>query len=145
MTQLGQALTGKRKSTPKITRIDGDDNMKAVYKQAGNNHAYPFIWADTVTLASGTTEITIAESVKFHGYDLATYGTITATPLSNPGGYFWIDKNTTTNVVKLVCSNAAGAGGVNFDVHFMLGDDLDKTTLEAWACRGNTGAMPNFP
>ena len=29
MTQLGQPLTGMRKSTPKLTRINGDDSLSS--------------------------------------------------------------------------------------------------------------------
>lgn len=145
MANRGQALTGKRRSTPKTTIVNADDSMKVMFKKVGNGHAFPFIWADEVTMAQGETEITVATGVKFHGYDLATYGNVTATPLSNPGGYVWVEKNTTTNTVKVVCSSAAGAGGVKYDVKIILGVDFDKTIVESWKCKGNTGSMPCLP
>ena len=59
MPQLGQALTGFRKSTPKVCKVMADDGDKLLYKFVGNNHAYPFIWAETVT-HSGTATVIVA-------------------------------------------------------------------------------------
>jgi len=129
---MPQALSGSRRSIPKICRINGDDNTKMIYKNLGNNHAIPFLWSDSFTMVSGTDEIVIASGIKFHGYDLATYGSFTASPMSDVGYGWWIDKNTTTNVVSIKSSSNAGAD-IGFDVMFMLGVDPD---LESLNCRG---------
>lgn len=139
---LGKAQTGSRSSTPKIVRINGDDNLKVVYRSLGNNHQYPFMWGDTITVSG--TEAVLASGVKFHGYDLATYGNITATPLSDPGAVrYWIEKNTSTNVVKIKSSGAMS--NVDFDVKIMLGEASAARYIEAIYCRGNTGASQSLP
>jgi len=140
MTLLGQAQTGMRSSTPKIVKISGDDNLKVVYRNLGNNHSYPFMWADTVTMSG--TEVVVASGVKFHGYDLATYGNVTATPLGNPGGYLWVTKDTAENVVKVHC--AASYEG-DIDVKYMIGEASTSRYIEAIYCRGNSGASPSLP
>ncbi len=47
-----QGQTGLLKSTPKLTRINGDDALALIYRNMGNNHAYPFVWSETITVAS---------------------------------------------------------------------------------------------
>ena len=143
---MPQALSGTRKSVPKICRINGDDNLKVVYRNLGNNHAYPFVWADEFTMVSGTAEIVIASGIKFHGYDLATYGNVTASPLSDPEARWYIDKNTTTNVIKIKSTASLSAGDVKFDVKFMIGADFATgTDVGSIYCRGNRGAAPCYP
>jgi len=133
--QKNFGLLGKRKSTPKMTRINGDDNQKAIYRNLGNNHAYPFIWSGTVTHSGTSTDI--ASSIKFHGYDLATYGTVIITPIEDPGAVrYWVDKNTSTNVVSI--KSSGNMNNVDFDVMFMLGEDANITGFE---CRG-FGKLP---
>ena len=141
---LGKAQTGSRSSTPKITKISADDNMKLMYKNMGNNHTVPFMWADSVTLVSGTTEIVVASGVKFHGWDLATSGNVTVTAVGDPGGYLYVDKNTVTNVVKVVTSSAPAADCV-IDVKYMMGDASTARYIEDMFCRGNTGASASLP
>jgi len=149
---MPQAQTGHRtrgsspaylKSTPKLTRINGDDNLKIIYRNLGNNHAYPFIWADEFTVASGTSEVTIASGIKFHGYTLADYGNITASPMADTGAVRWyIDKDTTNNIVKIKTTANVPDTGVTFDVKFMLGED---SNIEDLACRGTGSPMPSLP
>lgn len=138
---MPQALSGTRRSVPKICRINGDDNLKLIYKNLGNNHAVPFLWGDSFTLASGTQEIVIASGIKFHGKDLASYGNVTASPMSDVGSRWWIEKDTTDNRV-LIKSSSAPPDDVDFDCKFMLGDDPDMENLY---CRGNRGTMPSYP
>lgn len=138
---MPQALSGTRKSIPKICRVNGDDNLKVIYRNLGNNHAYPFVWGDSFTMVSGASEVVIASGVKFHGYTLASYANVTASPCGDPLGRWYIDKNTGTNVIKIK-STATMTGDVVWDVKFILGED---PSLESIYCRGNTGAMPNFP
>lgn len=138
---MPQALSGERRSIPKICRINGDDNLKIIYKNLGNNHAVPFVWGDSFTLASGTQEIVIASGIKFHGHDLATYGNVTASPMSDVGSRWWVEKDTTDNRV-LIKSSAGTSDAVDFDVKFMVGVDPD---MEGIYCRGNRGASPSYP
>ena len=139
---VGQAQTGKGKSIPKVTSVKADDALKVVYKQIGNNHSYPFIWADTVTVVSGTSEAVIASGVEFHGYDLATYGNVTASPLGVVASWY-IDKDTVNNIVKVVAESAVGAD-TNFDVKVVLGTNSTSRYIEDLACRGNTNVTKNF-
>ena len=143
-----QAQTGKMRSTPKLTTIKGDDDKCLVYRNMGNNHAYPFIWSDKIT-HSGTSTL-VASGIKFHGLELATDGHITATPTSTSvsgaitvsgttDGY-WIDKDVAYNMVSI--KSTASMDNVCFDVMFMLGADADVSTLY---CRGNTGASQSLP
>jgi len=130
------------KSIPKICRINGDDNLKMVYKNLGNNHAVPFLWGDSFTLASGTEEIVIASGIKFHGKKLASYGNVTASPMSDVGVRWWIEKDETWNRVLIKSSEPTTLGDVDFDCKFMLGDDPD---IESLYCRGNRGTTPSYP
>lgn len=129
------------RSIPKICRINGDDNLKMIYKNLGNNHATPFLWGDKFTLASGTSEIVIASGIKFHGKDLATYGNVTASPMADVGSRWWVEKDTTWNRV-LIKSSANAPDAIDFDCKFMLGDD---PVIESLYCRGNRGTMPSYP
>ena len=138
---MPQALSGTRRSMPKICRINGDDNMKMIFKNLGNNHAVPFLWGDSFTLASGTTEIVIASGIKFHGRELASYGNVTASPMSDPEHRWWVEKDTTDNRV-LIKTDTVNLLDVDFDCKFMLGVDPD---MESLYCRGNRGAMPSYP
>ena len=144
MPQIGKAQTGLLKSTPKLTRINGDDNLKVIWRNMGNNHAYPFFWGDEFTMASGIKTVTLASGVKFHGFDLATYGNVTATPNWDAGSWYFT-KNTTTNVVTLTCANAgADNGSSRFDVKFALGTDpvIEGIYCSTWS-KDNIRA--NFP
>lgn len=138
---MPQALSGTRRSVPKICRVNGDDNLKLLYKNLGNNHAVPFLWGDSFTLVSGTQELVIASGIKFHGKDLATYGNVTASPMSDVGGRWWVEKDATWNRV-LIKSSASVADDVIFNCMFMLGDDPN---MESLYCRGNRGTMPSYP
>ena len=141
MPDINVGQQGLLKSTPKITRINGDDALKVVYRNSGNNHAYPFVWGDTITVASGSTEAVVVSGVKFHGMDLATYGSFIVTPCSDPGARFWVEHNTSLNVVKIKIGSSA-AGAIKFNVMCMLGVDPDIDKLN---CRGNTGAAQMLP
>lgn len=138
---MPQALSGQRRSMPKVCRILADDRDKLVYRKAGNNHAHPFLWGDSFTMVSGATEVVLASGISFHGYALATSANVTASPMGDPVGRWYIDKNTTANVIKIVATSAMTAD-VDWDVKFMLGVDPD---IESIYCRGNRGAMPSYP
>lgn len=140
MPQLGQAQVGSLKSTPKLTRINGDDNFKVIYRNLGNNHAYPFVWATEATI-SGTDDTVLASGIKWHGYDLANFATVVVTPTGSPVGTLYVDKNITNNVVTLK-STGNESTGITVDVMWMLGGEFEAEGLQS---RGNTGAAQSLP
>jgi hypothetical protein len=78
----------------------------------------------------------VSSGVSFNDHDVAG-GIITATPISAEGGAldYFIDKNTTTNVVKLSVDGGAPTTDCDFDVMFMLGIgyNFDNThTNQIW-------------
>lgn len=131
MTTLGQPQTGLLRSTPKLTRINGDDNLKVIWRNMGNNHAYPFVWASTYTVASGISTVTlVASGTKFHGFDLLTYASVIVTP-NYSAGDFYLEKDTTGDgEIKLHVTTAGADNGLDtVDVMFMLGADPVITGL----------------
>ncbi len=145
MPQLGQGQVGKLRSMPKLTRINGDDHYKVIYRNLGNNHAYPFLWAVSVTHSGVETEV-VASGVKFHGYDLLTYANITITPMATTvvsgvsDSDWWIDKNTSDG--KIYIRSTASMDNVDFDVKFMLGADLEISGI---VCRPITSSTYSRP
>jgi hypothetical protein len=139
MPQLNQGQTGKLKSMPKITRINGDDHYKAIYRNLGNNHAYPFVWATSVTHSGTSTEL-VASGVKFHGYDMLTYANVTITPLSTYSGVLYVDKNTSDG--KIYIKSSLTQAAVPLDVKFMLGADFAVAGI---ACRPMTSNAYSRP
>lgn len=135
--QKNFGLLGTRKSTPKMTRINGDDSQKAIYRNMGNNHAYPMIWSGAVTVASGVSTVTIADGIKFHGYEAASYATVSVTPNWDAGAVY-VTKDAVANTITATCANAGASDTSALDVIFMLGEDAD---LDGFMCRG-TGALP---
>jgi hypothetical protein len=141
MPDLNIGQQGKLKSTPKMVRINGDDDKKAIYRNMGNNHAYPLLWATTATMTHGETAMVVASGIKWHGYDLATYGTVVATP--NWATTCFVTKDADTNVVTLNVGTATTTSGSDkVDMIFMLGTDLEAYGLY---CRGNEGVTPSLP
>ena len=140
MPQLNQGMTGQLRSIPKLTRINGDDNARVIWRNMGNNHAYPFVWGTSHTISG--TEVTIASGVKFHGLTLADNANVTATPSAAPAGRIYIEKDTVNNVVKI--KSTASESNVAVDVMWMLAyEDLDVTGIY---CRGNDSpTMPALP
>jgi len=140
MPQLGQGQSGTLKSIPKLTKINGDDHNKVIYRNLGNNHAYPFVWANTATVVSGTQEVLVASGIKWHGYELASYASVVATPEGDLG-YCYVEKDTLANTITLKTSSAASAD-TPVALMFMLGGDME---VEGLFCRGNTGAVQSLP
>jgi hypothetical protein len=141
MPQLGQGQVGTLKSMPKLTKINGDDHSKVIYRNLGNNHAYPFIWATTATMPVGQSSVVVASGIKWHGYDLASYATVVATPEANLGSCY-VAKNVLANTITVHTSSTATVSGTTIGLMFMLGGDLE---VEGLSCRGNTGAAQNLP
>ena len=152
MPQLNIGQQGKLRSTPKLTRINGDDDKKVVYRNLGNNHAYPFVWASTATIPNGATSVVVASGIRWHGYDLATYASVVATPRGDIG-YCFTTTDEVANTITLNCETSVTvSGGIDVALMFMLGDELlvsglasRGNTVEGLACRGNTGAAQNLP
>jgi len=136
---VGQAQTGKHRSIPKIASIKADDGKKLIFKNVGDNHSYPMIWADSITM-SGTSAV-VASGVKFHGYDLATYGNVVATPRSSIAAPFWIARNTSTNVITI---NSGSSLVSVFDVQFMLGDNATPRFIEHLKDNGLDTVTKNY-
>lgn len=142
MPSLNIGQQGTLKSTPKLTKINGDDHTKVIYRNMGNNHAYPFIWASTATIDIGETEVVVASGITWHGYDLATYASVVATPEYDAGNMY-ITKDAVANTITLTVETAPTVSGSDsVALIFMLGGDL---VAEGLYCRGNTGASQNLP
>ena len=146
---MAQALLGKQKSIPKTCEISGDDDRMIIFKARGNNHTCPFMWADTYTVASGTTEAKISDAaavatqIEFYGCDLASYGSIVAQPMQDMGAVnWWIEKDIPGKIVKLKVDTDPSPDDFVFDVHFMFGVDANVETLN---CRGTGKGMPSLP
>lgn len=133
-----QAQTGTLKSTPKLTNIKGDDNKALVYRNMGNNHSYPFLWAETVTM-SGTTHVLMVSGTKFHGMSM-TSAKVQVTPNEEVSANIWVEKDTTADTVSI--KSSASISNIDFDVLYMLGADADVSTIY---CRGNHGAQQSLP
>lgn len=141
MPDLNIGQQGKLKSMPKIVRINGDDDKKAIYRNMGNNHAYPFVWASTAVMPVGDTSMVVASGIKWHGYDLASYASVTATP--EFAAYCYVTKDTAANTITVNCSAAPTVSGVqDISLMFMLGNEME---VEGLYCRGNVGAAQNLP
>jgi hypothetical protein len=140
MPDLNIGQQGKLRSTPKLTRINGDDHAKVIYRNLGNNHAYPFIWATTAVMEANASEVLVASGIKWHGYDLASYASVIATPDGNLGSVYVV-KDKTANTISIK-SSATLSEDTAINVMFMLGGEID---VEGLFCRGNTGATQNLP
>ena len=132
MPDLNIGQQGKLKSTPKLTRINGDDALPIVYRNMGNNHAYPFIFAGSLTEdASGT--YTVMSGVKFHGMAAADYCFVTV------GG------TVSATVVKDSVANTVAITMASGTVDYMVMVGLNDYSIGDIACRGNTGARQMLP
>jgi hypothetical protein len=127
-------LTGR--SVPKVVRVNADDDKACLYKNLGNGRRVPFIWGDTVTLASGTTEVVVASGVSFNNFTPET-GVIQVTPVftvtsgvvydTTVLGKVYIEKDVGNKTLKLKSTVSAGAD-TDFDVVIFLGDDATFTS-----------------
>jgi len=140
MPDLNIGQQGKLKSMPKLTRINGDDHNKVIYRNLGNNHAYPFVWASTATMLDGDDEVVVASGIKWHGYELAASASVVATP-EGALGYLTVVKDTGANTITIK-SSASASGDTDIAVMFMLGGEMQA---EGLFCRGNDGAAQSLP
>jgi hypothetical protein len=134
MPDINIGQQGTLRSIPKLTKINGDDYLPLVYRNMGNNHAYPFIWAESKQMGPG--EWTVISGVKFHGMPAAEYCMVTVGGTENVNPY--VTKDTVTNKITIT---AAASGTV--DVMIMVG--YPYPDIDAIACRGNTGAAQSLP
>jgi hypothetical protein len=134
MPDINIGQQGKLKSMPKLTRINGDDVMPMVFRNMGNNHAYPFIFGGTVTASGASQPTTVMSGIKFHGMAAAEYCLVTV------GGTVGavVEKDTAANTITIT---PAASGTVDYIV--MVGDS--NYDISAIACRGNTGAAQSLP
>jgi len=134
---MPQAQTGSLKSTPKVVRVNADDSNAVLYRNLGNGRRLPFLWGTTVTLASGTTSITVSSGVSFNNNNVSA-GIINISPLSAAGAAldYYVSKNTSENEVTLNVVAAASDDDCDFDVMIMLGvgyDFISTHTNQIWA------------
>ena len=119
-------LTGT--SVPKVVRVNADDGKACMYKNLGNGRRVPFLWATTVTLASGTTDIVVASGVEFSNFKISE-GKFSALPLSDANvGRYYIDKDTTNNIATLKVTSSVADADVDFDVMVFLGGNTVFTS-----------------
>jgi hypothetical protein len=134
---MPQAVTPRGKSTsPKVVRVNAADNKAVLYRNLGNGRRLPFIWGDTFTLASGTTEVVVSSGVSFNEHDVSE-AIMTVLPLTSSGAALsvYVDKDTDNNVVKLV-STSQPAVDCEFDVLIMLGvghNFISSDTNQIWS------------
>jgi hypothetical protein len=140
MAQLTTGLTGILKSTPKLVRVNGDDNLKTLWKNMGNNHAYPFMWGSTHEILSGADTV-VASGVKFHGLQLTSANICLTVTSGTQDGYVYIEKDATANTVTV---KSTGSNSLEVDIQWILGnEDIDVTGIY---CRGNDEpTMPALP
>lgn len=137
-----QAQTGTLKNTPRLIEIKADDHSAVVFRNKGNHHAHPFMWANTATISGTADEVLLASGIKWHGYDLASYANVTVTPQSDPGDVrIWVERNTSANTIKIKSSAALSTSTV-FDVQYMLGSAFSMTGFK---CRGNGSPAQSLP
>ena len=141
MPQLGQAQTGTLRSMPKQLSMTTADKHALVFRNMGNSHNMPFIWSTTATILTGDTEVVTSSGIKFYDMDLASYANVCVTPTSDPGSRYWVDYNTTTNVVKVVVGSAVSADVV-FNVQTVLGNPVD---ISKYRTRGTGAPQQSLP
>lgn len=142
MPSLNQGQVGTLKSTPKLTRINGDDHDKVIFRNMGNNHAYPFVWASTATMPMGSSSMVVASGIKWHGYELATYASVLATA-EYAAGNVYITKDTAANTITLNVETAPTVSGLqDVAMMFMLGGEIE---VEGLYCRGNNPGVQSLP
>jgi hypothetical protein len=120
--------------------MKASDSRKVVFKNMGNNHAYPMMWVDNVTFTAAT-EVVVASGIAFHGMTLADYAAVIVTPQFDTTATFCVIKDTGANTIT-VKSSASVTGDVA--VQFTLGGNADQGYIDDYACRANTGAVKNF-
>ena len=112
---IGQPLTGERSSTPKFVDVVVKDGSSLMMKKMGNGHLVNFMWTDVVSMSG--TEYTLASGISYHGKAMASYANITATPRSEVSVAYYINYDTTNNIVKLMGASSIVA---DFNIQIVL-------------------------
>ncbi len=114
---------------PKVVRCNAGRDEAAVYKNLGNSQRIKFLWAETVTLISGsvTAEYELMASGTFgagktvdkpdhyspgggyYGKDLSDLH-VWATPLAEPDGFIYVDIDTVADTVFAYSSELTDIG-----------------------------------
>jgi hypothetical protein len=112
---------------PKVVRCNAGRDEAAVYKNLGNSQRIKFLWADTVTLVSGTYEAvssgTFGAGKSTSGRDSyhpggGYYGKtledlyVFATPMAAVSGTIWVSIDTSADTVTVNSTAAPADDGV---------------------------------
>lgn len=115
--------------TPKVVRINGDDNMTIIYRNLGNGRRVPFLLGTSVTVASGSYTADILSGTKIHGYKISD-AVVQVTPTNDVvSGRYWIEKDSSTP--KLVIHQANNDVTANYDIYVFLGDAAASDLYDA--------------
>ena len=116
--------------TPKVVRINGDDNMTLIYRNLGNGRRVPFLIGTSVTVASGNTEADILSGAEFHGYKISS-AVVQATPTNEvAGGRYWIEKDSDTPTLTLHQTDSVADANATYDIYVFLGDAALSTLYD---------------
>ena len=140
---MPQALVGIRKSIPKLTRVNADDEKALLVRNLGNGRKVPLLWATTVSLVSGTSQQTVvASDIAFHGFNICE-SKVEITPIvSGTGdtefpdpnilGKVYVVKNATNNqlIIKSTAEIIPGAT-CNFDVYIYFGTSTEFASADS--------------
>lgn len=139
---MPQALTGFRKSIPKLVRVNADDSRALLYRNLGNGRRLPLFWATTVTLVSGTNPTLVASGIEFHGFKICD-GLVEITPIvsgtssaeysdTNILGKVYVVKDTTLNQILIKSTVEVKEGkSCDFDVYIYFGSKVDFSSTDA--------------
>ena len=118
------------KAAPKVTRVNAATENACLYRNLGNGRRVPTLWSETVTMASGTTEVVVASGVSFNDFDACT-AKVEVTPIFTTGsglvadtthvGNVYVVKDCDQNIVTLKSTASATTVDTEFDVYFFLG------------------------
>ena len=110
--------------TPKVVRINGDDNMTVIYRNLGNGRRVPFLIGTSVTVASGETSADILSGTEIHGYKISS-AVVQATPTNDVNsGRYWVEKDSATPTLTLHQANNDVTA--TYDVYVFLGDAAES-------------------
>ena len=114
--------------TPKVVRINGDDNMTLIYRNLGNGRRVPFLIGTSVTVASGSTSSDILSGAEFHGYKISS-AVVQATLTNDRAvGTYWVEKDSSTP--KLVLHQTNAVDDATYDIYVFLGDAASSTLYD---------------
>jgi len=111
--------------TPKVVRINGDDNMTVIYRNLGNGRRVPFLIGTSITVTSGNTTAVILSGAEFHGYKISD-AVVQVTPTSEGiTGRYWVEKAPLTPA--LVLNQTNNDVTATYDIYVFLGDAASST------------------